>query len=180
LSTVARDALRFWGTFGEIELSRPDAREADPLAVSRAIAELPGWMGDPGVRGRLARFARDVGIPVGPPSDEQLRAALEDALARGSLVARPIERRRVIMQLADSAPPPALGPEDATTDWIGVKLVDADGNPVPDARYAITCSDGSVVEGSLDGRGRARVDGIPAGSCTVSFPEIDAAEYQAV
>jgi hypothetical protein len=34
------------------------------------------------------------------------------------------------------------------------------------------------VEGSLDDKGKARFDGIPAGTCIVSFPEIHKTEWQ--
>jgi len=33
--------------------------------------------------------------------------------------------------------------------------------------------DGSVAEGTLDAKGFARLDGIPKGSCKVTFPNFD-------
>ena len=62
--------------------------------------------------------------------------------------------------------------------WIEVWLVDADDVPVAGASYRIQLSDGSCVEGSLDDKGKARFEGIPAGTCIVSFPEIHKTEWQ--
>jgi len=57
--------------------------------------------------------------------------------------------------------------------WIEIELVDEDDEPVPGKVYKITLSDGSVIEGTLDGEGFARHDGIPKGTCKVTFPELD-------
>ena len=53
------------------------------------------------------------------------------------------------------------------------------GEPVPKERYRIELPDGSPEEGFLDSQGRARVDGIEAGTCNVTFPDIDANEWRA-
>jgi hypothetical protein len=57
--------------------------------------------------------------------------------------------------------------------WIEIQLVGEDDSPVPDVRYALRLPGGKVVEGTLDANGSARVEGIPAGSCEVSFPDLD-------
>ena len=57
--------------------------------------------------------------------------------------------------------------------WIEIELVDEDGNPVPGEQYSITLPDGSVASGTLDGQGKARVDGIDPGTCQVTFPNLD-------
>jgi len=59
------------------------------------------------------------------------------------------------------------------TAWIEVELVDEDGEPVPGVRYRITLPDDSVAEGSLDDKGKARVEGFKAGNCKVTFPDLD-------
>ena len=69
--------------------------------------------------------------------------------------------------------PPASG-EEKKPHWIEIKLVDTEGNPVPGEKYKITLPDGSTVaEGTLDGKGFARVDGIDPGTCKVTFPNLD-------
>jgi len=117
----------------------------------------------------------------GSSFDGSVRDELRFAAYSGGLKVERIERVRVVPPPVES-PEDVLGPQsttEPTLTWIAVALVDQDGAPVPNVRYSIKCSDGSISEGSLDGKGKARVDGIPAGSCTVSFPDIDASEYQA-
>jgi type VI secretion system secreted protein VgrG len=58
--------------------------------------------------------------------------------------------------------------------WIEVELVNVDGDPVPGERYRVTLADGTTLaEGTLDAKGRARIDGIDPGTCQVTFPDLD-------
>lgn len=58
--------------------------------------------------------------------------------------------------------------------WIEIELVDEDKKPVPGERYRITLPDGTTLaEGTLDEKGRARVEGIDPGTCKVTFPDLD-------
>ncbi len=60
------------------------------------------------------------------------------------------------------------------THWIEIELIDEDGNPFPGEAYRITLPDGATVaDGTLDSKGRARVEGIDAGVCKVTFPNLD-------
>lgn len=59
------------------------------------------------------------------------------------------------------------------THFIEIKLVDEENKPVPGESYKITLPDSSVAEGTLDGNGFARVDGIDPGSCQITFPKRD-------
>ena len=70
------------------------------------------------------------------------------------------------VSLADLA-----GPLDERT-WVAFRLVDLHGEPIADARYEITLSDGSLVDGTTNADGEARHDGIVAGGCTLSFPDL--------
>lgn len=67
------------------------------------------------------------------------------------------------------------GPDEPVTEttWIEVHLVDDDGNPVAGERVAIRFPDGSETQSYLDGDGRVRLDGIPAGTYHVCFPDAD-------
>jgi len=58
--------------------------------------------------------------------------------------------------------------------WIAIELVDELGKHVPYEDYRITLPDGTVIEDSLDRRGRAKITGIDPGTCKVSFPNRDA------
>ncbi|HEY2588575.1 MAG TPA: hypothetical protein VGI81_22730 [Tepidisphaeraceae bacterium] len=69
-------------------------------------------------------------------------------------------------------PPGTTGQEP--THWVEIKLVDSQGQPVAGEPYRIELPDGRTATGTLDGKGHARIDGIPqAGTCTVTFPNLD-------
>jgi hypothetical protein len=57
--------------------------------------------------------------------------------------------------------------------WVEIAMLDQEGNPVPGQDYEITLPDGSVVTGSTDERGSARVEGIDPGNCKIRFPSLD-------
>lgn len=57
--------------------------------------------------------------------------------------------------------------------WIEIELLGEDNSPVAGASYRITLPNAEIREGQLDGSGRARIEGIPAGQCEVRFPELD-------
>jgi hypothetical protein len=68
--------------------------------------------------------------------------------------------------------PPETAPPALT--WVEIRLVDSEGNPVPGESYEIVLPDGSIRSGTLNGKGVARYDLIPAGQCDVRFPNLDA------
>jgi hypothetical protein len=57
--------------------------------------------------------------------------------------------------------------------WIAIELVGEDDKPVPGVPYRIILVDGTIAEGTLDGKGAARIDGIDPGTCVVTFPDFD-------
>jgi len=74
------------------------------------------------------------------------------------------------------APPVVVNPEKKS--WVEIELVDEDGNPVPFEEYRLQLPDGSTVDGALDEKGQARVEGIDPGTCKVSFPNRDAKDWK--
>ena len=62
--------------------------------------------------------------------------------------------------------------------WIAIRLVDEEGDAVPGEDYRITLPDGTVIEGSLDGKGSAKITGIDPGNCQVTFPNLDQAAWK--
>lgn len=65
--------------------------------------------------------------------------------------------------------------------WVEIQLVDEVGEPVAGQAYELTLPDGSVQEGKLNYRGRARVDGITQpGNAAVRFPELDAEAWERI
>ncbi|MFO0613049.1 MAG: hypothetical protein U0414_10695 [Polyangiaceae bacterium] len=73
----------------------------------------------------------------------------------------------------DTAPPPTKTAPAVKLTWIEIELLDEVGGPIPGERYRVDLPDGTTREGRLDHRGLAYVDRIPAGRCTVSFPDYD-------
>lgn len=57
--------------------------------------------------------------------------------------------------------------------WVEFELVDEAGNPMAGEPYLCMLPDGTMREGSLDGKGRARFDGIDPGTCVFSLPQRD-------
>ena len=68
-------------------------------------------------------------------------------------------------------PGPVLPHEDATT-WIGIRLEDAGGRPVPDQDFEIALDGGRVLSGRTDAEGRARFDGVPVDQGMAAFAGI--------
>ncbi len=67
--------------------------------------------------------------------------------------------------------------EQKPKTWIAIRLNDEDGRPVGWAEYRVVDSEGTAVSGFLDGKGYARAE-VAAGICQVTFPGIDAADWQ--
>ncbi len=57
--------------------------------------------------------------------------------------------------------------------WIAIQLIGEDDEPIPNERYAVMLAGGTIVSGTLDAEGMARVENIPSGVCGVSFPDLD-------
>jgi hypothetical protein len=57
--------------------------------------------------------------------------------------------------------------------WLEIELIGEDDEPIAGETYRITLSDGTLVkEGALDIQGYARIEGIAADMCFVSFPNL--------
>lgn len=70
-------------------------------------------------------------------------------------------------------PDPGPGPkDDPKKTWIEIRLVDANGDPIPDEEFILHCPDGTAKKGKLDPKGRKRYEGVEPGEYTVSFPDI--------
>ena len=70
-------------------------------------------------------------------------------------------------------PPQTPEEQEEKNTWVAIELKDDEGNPVPGEKYRIELPDGSVKEGTLDGKGQAHVAGIDPGNCNISFPDRD-------
>jgi hypothetical protein len=70
------------------------------------------------------------------------------------------------------SPEPAEKPK--TPHYIEIELLDDEKVPMAGEPYEIILPDGSTLaSGTLNDKGRARVDGIDPGTCRVRFPKRD-------
>jgi hypothetical protein len=149
-------------------------------AHAEAIAHQLVW--HPVSAAQLSKLA-----PVGTAAAtgrEALAAWTAQALATGKIKA--LIRRPALHSSAPAPaspvvlrkPPPAIPPPRKETHWIEILLLDEQGRPVPNESYEITLANGFVVTGTLDADGRAREDGIVAGTCKVTLPSIHGAEWR--
>lgn len=74
-------------------------------------------------------------------------------------------------------PPNTVSACNRPQHWIEIVLKTDSGDPVPGEEYMVVASDQTVHTGVLDETGFARIDGIPAGECRVSFPLVDKREW---
>ena len=61
--------------------------------------------------------------------------------------------------------------------WIGVELRDTDRKPVANAAFVVTPPNHDPVKGNLDQLGRARIEGVDPGQCTIAFPQLHRREF---
>ncbi|MCC6556395.1 MAG: hypothetical protein IT372_25830 [Polyangiaceae bacterium] len=171
--------------WGGAEALPPGAEALAPAAAAARVSSwFPrGWGADDRTLAEICLSLEETFPGSGAPEDSgwlhwTVRRALED----GRLVAvrmpfdRPIEGFAKDEEEEPPAPRPAAREEKT---WIEIRLVDDDGLPVAGERYRVDLADGSAPRyGRLDAQGYAYVAGIPAGSCTVSFPDLDERDWQ--
>lgn len=90
--------------------------------------------------------------------------------------ASPLPPPRPAAASASAAQAPADEPavdEPPALDWIEIQLVGEDDAPLPGERWTVALPDGSTRSGVTGEDGVARLEGIPAGTCRVSFPDLD-------
>jgi hypothetical protein len=196
--------------FGEewsIELLDPaDARREEPTTPRELHAVVDhlvfqsfahGGAIDDEIAGVLLRVhdaltGGSLSLEASPPSadprrvlvdfDRELRDVLLSALGGQRLrIERVPQRPWPFLDVPDSTPPPPLyTPVEEQTTFIGIVLVDQNGNPVPGRLYRITLPDGSVQDGRLDSQGTARVDGLSPGTCKIDFLELDKVDFSGI
>ena len=57
-------------------------------------------------------------------------------------------------------------------DYVEINLKDANGNGIPNAAFLLYFSNGEIKEGQLDSNGYKKVENIPPGEWSVSFPDV--------
>jgi hypothetical protein len=62
--------------------------------------------------------------------------------------------------------------------FLFIELADDAGRPVPNETYEVRTKDGETITGQLDRFGKAVVEGISAGECDVTFPNLAGQEWE--
>lgn len=83
-------------------------------------------------------------------------------------------------QVTPHKPPEEDEAEAEEKTWIEIEMVDEEDEPVPSEKYKITLPDDTVAEGTLDGNGFARIEGVEPGTCKVTFPKLDGESWEKI
>lgn len=147
-----------------------------------AAAWLRHLFAEPQNRPALRRLLDDVapGSAVRRLADADVLGALSRLLLSGRVRLREAPSPWLPSYGGDATDVEEQAPESAAQrapitelTWVEIRLIGEDDLPIPHERYRVELPDGSIREGSLDGEGRARIDGIEAGVCLVTFPALD-------
>lgn len=148
------------------------------VACDRVEEWFPGYLTDAFERATLDAIGEALG---GISPRVPLRDVVREALREGRLVALRVPRKPAAtsapVRRDESAPAPERVSE-APEAWVAIELIDNHGRPVPYERYRIKLPDGTTREGTLDRDGLARIDGIDAGLCEVTFPDLDGRSWR--
>ena len=83
-------------------------------------------------------------------------------------------------QVTPHKPPEEDEDEAEEKTWIEIEMVDEEDKPVPSKKYKVTLPDDTVAEGTLDGNGFARIEGVEPGTCKVTFPKLDGEAWEKI
>jgi hypothetical protein len=143
--------------------------------LRRLIAEVPGLA----ISLRALLFELGEAAPLGLVAGPELAERVANQIRRGYLR---VEAEPDVPMSSDEAPlfviPAAYEPEPLAVNeddhhWVEVELVDEAGAPVVGERCRIVLPDGTRRDARTDHNGLVRIDRAVAGSCIISFPELD-------
>jgi hypothetical protein len=77
------------------------------------------------------------------------------------------------VQPCGAAPAAPTTVSAAKRHFVAIEMVDEEGKAAAGEDYRLTLPDGTVHEGTLDKKGRDRINGIDPGTCKITFPNLD-------
>ena len=194
---MAQSGQKIWlsGGVGDLRIYLgvpPREAKGKRIPSLRFADELRSWIAD-GVGANHAVWfeiydwlGRALPQPPAPRDIVRMADELVEAFEQGRLVAvqegatiRYAESPNTVREAAPPAwMPPAVDGDAPRTDvdtWIGLRLINQDGAPVPYRPYRVVTPDGAVVNGQLDSNGLATIRHIKPGKCTVTCPFVEGA-----
>jgi hypothetical protein len=125
-----------------------------------------------------------------PAPEQQTYSQLMDALAEGLTEERvalyinaPFKRPEPAGAAAETAAnmpgnrKVELAPA-ASTSWVEIQLKDAEGKPIANEAYSLTCPESKIHTGTTDANGMIKLTGIKQGDCQLIFPNLDSGALQ--
>jgi hypothetical protein len=194
---MAQSGQKIWlsGGVGELRIYLgvpPREAKGKRIPSLRFADELRSWIAD-GVGANHAVWfeiydwlGRALPQPPAPRDIVRMADELVEAFEQGRLVAlqegATIRYAESPNTVREAAPPewmpPAVDGDAPRTDvdtWIGLRLINQDGAPVPYRPYRVVTPDGAVLNGQLDSNGLATIRHIKPGKCTVTCPFVEGA-----
>ena len=129
----------------------------------------------------MGKKSGNAGSPVSPAAPDAAEDAdIADPGKMAEIKAEQLEKKEGKYGSEQVKPHNPTEEEIEEKSWIEIEMVDEEDEPVPGEKYKITLPDDSVAEGTLDGKGFARVEGIDEGTCKITFPELDKDAWEKV
>ena len=191
---MAQSGQKIWlsGGLGELRIylgAPPHEAKGKRIPSLRFADELRSWIGGGAGANHAVWFEiydwLGRSIPQPPAERDILRMAdeLVEAFEQGRLVAlqegvatRYAESPNTVRESAPPAWMPPVDDDAARTEidtWIGLRLVNQDGVPVPYRLYRVVTPDGAVLNGQLDSNGLATIRHLKPGKCAVTCPFVE-------
>jgi hypothetical protein len=152
--------------------------------IAAPLLEIYDALTNAGLSNRLPRPTHDP-LRLLVDFDRDLRRELVSALMADCIRIEPVARAPWPFPDAPELEAEALSERGTTQPlqkktFVALQLVGEDDSPVPGERYEILLPDGTTREGALDGAGKAMIEGIDAGKCTIRFPDLDKSAWEPI
>jgi phage baseplate assembly protein gpV len=129
--------------------------------------------------GTVSEYPDPIAASSGGTSGASSAGGAEPSAApqQGSAAAVAEEPRGAPVPPLDPLPPTSPAEEIPLTT-LEVVVVDDTGQPMGGVRYEVKDPSGKVHEGTTNPEGLIRIDGLPAGNCEVTLPELDQKDWE--
>jgi hypothetical protein len=167
----------------DLDIGDPFPGQANSIRMLRTVA---GQQTD--LRRMRTLLAREWNyLDVSRLTDEGVRRQVSSLLGAGHLRLGEVEQSSRYgsagvlppPSAAETEEPPLVPVVDDLTTWVIIKLLDMEGEPIPEERYRALLEDGSSREGKLDQNGIARLSSLEPGVVKVCFPDLDESAWEA-